>query len=288
MSHAAHANTGDHQHDAGHTGAHAHGHTIIPMRMLVLVLVTLLVFTGLTVFVANAEQLVAKAFGIVLPHWVNVVVALSIAAVKSIIVAAYFMQLRYDNPLNTMVAVFTLLVLTFFLGFTMIDLGNRKALYDYKGTAIVDGGFGNIAVVGGQVKDQLSIAMFARERADKEIDSLLGEGKELTKTLAARLVHRTMEIEESGKPVPELYEKYLDKHPDIVAKVLASSHGGHGGGHASKHSGSTGDAARIKTGLTLPEFAPVGGEHGSPAPHGDAKPEAKSDAQPKVEPKSGH
>lgn len=280
MSHAAHAD----QHSEGHAGhgdghGHAHGHTIIPLRTLVLVLTLLLVFTGLTVFVANAEQLVARAFGITLPHWVNIAVALSIAAVKSIIVAAYFMQLRYDNPLNTMVAVFTLLVLTFFLGFTMIDLGARKAIYDYKGTAKVDGGFGNVAIAGGlQVPDQMSIAVFARQRADQQIDQLLADGKELNKTLGARLVHRTMELEEAGKPVPELFEKYLQKHPALVAYVMANSHG-HGGGHDDKHAGSTGNAARIKSGLTLPELLPAGAEHGE---HGGASPESKA------EPKSGH
>lgn len=278
MSHAAHAD----QHSEGHADGHghAHGHTIIPMRMLVLVLATLLVFTGLTVFVANAEILIARAFGITLPHWVNIVVALSIAAVKSIIVAAYFMQLRYDNPLNTMVAVFTLLVLTFFLGFTMIDLGNRKALYDYKGTAKIDGGYGNVPIAGGlQVPDQMSIAMFARQRADQQIDSLLAEGKELNKTLGARLVYRTMELEEAGKPIPETYEKYLQKHPALVAYVMAKSHG-HGGGHDDKHAGSTGNAARIRTGVTLPELLPAGAEHGGTSPESKADPKAGS--------KSGH
>jgi cytochrome c oxidase subunit 4 len=254
-----------HGHGAGHGHGGGHGHTIIPMRMLVLVLTLLLTFTVLTVGAASLELFIAKMFDITLPTWVNVAVALSIAAVKSLIVAAYFMQLRYDNPLNTMIAVFTILVLTFFLGFTMIDMGARKALYDYKGVQKIDGGVGGLTIAGGlQVPADTSVAMYARQRADAQIDSLLAEGKPLSKVLAQRLAYRTHEMEVAGKPVPESWTAYLAKHPEVMAKLAkAHSKDDHEAKHEAKNSA---DTARVRTGITLPELLPAGekpaGEHG--------------------------
>lgn len=269
---AAHGGGDDH---GGH-GHGGHGHTIIPLRTLVTVLVILLVFTGLTVAVANLEQVVAQAFGITLPAWVNVIVALSIAAVKSLIVAAYFMQLRYDNPINTLIAVFSILVLTFFLGFTMVDLGSRKTLYAYKGEQIIQGGIGGVALAGGvEAPGGKSIAQFARERADAQIDEKLKANEVLPKVLGQRLAHRVDELHAAHKPVPEAYTAYLAKHPEILASMT-----GHGGGHGGQHAASnSADTARPKSGITLPELLPAGGAdphgHSDPGAHGESKGGAK-------------
>lgn len=139
-SHAHHAAERDIVPPGAAYAASHHGHTIVPLRILVGVLAALMVFTLLTVFAAKAEEWFAGTFNVVIPQWINVFVALSIATVKSVLVFAYFMQLRYDNPTNTVVLFFTLIVLTFFLGFTMLDLGNRGILYEYKGRHITDGG----------------------------------------------------------------------------------------------------------------------------------------------------
>src|SRR5262245_27997689 len=87
----------------GFSSGHSHGHVILSAFTLRVVLGTLLLFTVLTVFCAQFEIYIEHVTGVILPHWVNVVIAMSIACVKSVIVAAYFMQLKYDNPINTVI-----------------------------------------------------------------------------------------------------------------------------------------------------------------------------------------
>jgi cytochrome c oxidase subunit 4 len=253
--------------------AHAHAHVIMPMRTLVTVLALLMLFTGLTVLAANIEVLFASVFELKIPQYVNVLVALSIAAVKSIIVAAYFMQLRHDNPLNTMIAAFTILVLTFFLGFTMIDLGTRDTLYKYKAEQIIPGGVGGVTLAGGaQVPTNVSIAQFARQQADKKIEQLLSEGKPLNKTLGKRLANLVEDLHAAGKPVPASYAAYLAANPALAEAA-------HGHGHTDKHGDDYGHAAesspdvsRVRTGITLPELMPAGAApgHDSTKPGDDA------------------
>lgn len=140
MSSHAHA----HSH-AEHFDAHGHkdhGHTIVSVFTLRTVLALLLFFTLLTVGATAVEVWIAETFNVLIPQWVNVFVALSIAAVKTTIVVMFFMQLKYDNPLNTMIFVFTLLTVCFFLGFTALDLGNRGTLDRFKREYIVPGGTG--------------------------------------------------------------------------------------------------------------------------------------------------
>lgn len=123
------------KYSAGH-----HAHTIVPMRILVTILTLLMLFTVLTVSAAWVEQWWASAFNVVIPQWINVAVALSIGFVKATLVVLYFMQLRYDNPMNALVLIFTIFVFLFFIGFTMLDLGSRNTLYAYKARAISPGG----------------------------------------------------------------------------------------------------------------------------------------------------
>lgn len=119
-----------------------HGHTIVSVATLRTVLALLLFFTLLTVGATVVEVWIAETFNVLIPQWVNVFVALSIAAVKTTIVVMFFMQLKYDNPLNTMIFVFTLLTVCFFLGFTALDLGNRGTLDRFKSGQITPGGTG--------------------------------------------------------------------------------------------------------------------------------------------------
>ena len=137
-------------HAAAHAPAEAfdahghkdHGHTIVSVATLRTVLAMLLFFTLLTVGATQLEIWVASTFNVLIPQWINVFVALSIATVKTIIVVMFFMQLKYDNPLNTMIFVFTVLTVFFFLGFTSLDLGNRGTIDRFKGGYIQDGGSG--------------------------------------------------------------------------------------------------------------------------------------------------
>lgn len=129
--------------DAAHDNPHAHhGHFIIPAPTLLFVFIALLGFTLLTVGAAKAEVAIAHGFGIIIPQWVNVLVALSIAVVKTALVIGFFMQLRYDNPLNTMVFAFTVVCVLTFFGFTITDLANRSTIDRFKAQYIVPGGTG--------------------------------------------------------------------------------------------------------------------------------------------------
>lgn len=124
----------------GHKGDH--GHVIVSQWTLRAVLAALMFFTVLTVALSLSETWLASVFHLALPGWVNVAVALAIAAVKTLIVVAFFMQLKYDNPLNTMILVFTILTVMFFLGFTALDLGQRGTLDRSKAQYIIAGGSG--------------------------------------------------------------------------------------------------------------------------------------------------
>jgi len=123
---------------------HAHGHVILSIFTLRAVLAALLAFTVLTIFCAQGEKILEGWTGVVLPHWVNVAVAMSIATVKGLIVAAFFMQLKYDNPLNSVIMLFCFFALSLFLGFTALDLGGRGEIYPFKAGQVQAGGTGGV------------------------------------------------------------------------------------------------------------------------------------------------
>jgi cytochrome c oxidase subunit 4 len=125
-----------------------HHHHVTSWQLLLGILLALLFFTALTVFTAQGEQWVMDTFDVKIPHWVNIAGALSIATVKAVLVCAYFMQLRYDKALNTLVMLFCLLGVGLFLMFTMIDLGNRDTITPFKAGQAIEGGSG-VALDGG-------------------------------------------------------------------------------------------------------------------------------------------
>lgn len=116
-----------------------HGHVIVPWQALLGVLLALLVLTAVTVFVAQAEIFVASVWGWNLPGWLNIVIAMGIATVKGTLVALYFMQLRYDKGVNSVIMLFTLFAVTLFLLFTMLDLGNRDHITEWRGGEVNPG-----------------------------------------------------------------------------------------------------------------------------------------------------
>jgi len=124
-----------------HDDAHQ-GHFIADWRMQIGILVLLLFLTATTVGFYNLEQWVETSFGIILPKWINIVGAMSIAVVKALLVAAFFMQLKYDKALNTFVMLFCLFCVSLFLGFSMIDLGSRHLIDPVKAPQIIAGGTG--------------------------------------------------------------------------------------------------------------------------------------------------
>ncbi|MGD1097041.1 MAG: cytochrome C oxidase subunit IV family protein [Bryobacteraceae bacterium] len=101
------------QNHTGHETAHEHDHT----GVFVATLIALLILTGITVGASYID------FGSG-----NVVIALFIASIKAILVALFFMHLRYEKPVNGIVAAAGFLFLGIFLMFCFIDVGAREPL----------------------------------------------------------------------------------------------------------------------------------------------------------------
>lgn len=91
---------------------HGLAHTVSPL-ILIGVFAALMVLTLITVAVTKID------FG----YNANLIIALSIALVKAILVVAYFMHLRYDSLFYTVIVGLSLLFIVLFIGFTIIDTG---------------------------------------------------------------------------------------------------------------------------------------------------------------------
>ncbi len=108
------AQTDPHRHDqgGGHDDDHEHGLShVVPVRLLLTVFVLLLGLTWLTVAVTAID--IGRAG--------NLVIAMGIASVKAALVALYFMHLRWEKPLNVIVAVSSLLFALLFVAITLLD-----------------------------------------------------------------------------------------------------------------------------------------------------------------------
>jgi cytochrome c oxidase subunit 4 len=97
-------------HDDAHDDAHGDAPHAIAPRILITVFVALVALTIVTVV---ATLFPTGSFEI----WIS----LGIATVKASLVAAYFMHLRYDNPLNALVFIFGLFFVALFLGLILLD-----------------------------------------------------------------------------------------------------------------------------------------------------------------------
>jgi cytochrome c oxidase subunit 4 len=84
-------------------------------RKYLLTLVSLLILTVITVGASYIQ------FGSA-----NVVIALTIATIKAIIVALIFMHLLHDKPVNAVIAVAGFIFLGIFLLFDFLDIGSRS------------------------------------------------------------------------------------------------------------------------------------------------------------------
>ncbi len=94
--------------------AHAHEEHGGP-KLYTGILIALLILTGITVGAAYIDL----GSG-------NVVVALIIATIKASLVALFFMHLRWEKPVNSIIAVAGFLFLGIFLMFCMIDQESRN------------------------------------------------------------------------------------------------------------------------------------------------------------------
>ena len=106
-----HAPPGDDEHNRiGH---------VMPPWMLLGVFFALLTLTAATVYFASFEL-----------GSYEVLVAMGIATVKAALVAAFFMHLRYDNPLNAAILLFSLIFVGLFLGLTILDTQSYRGDVD--------------------------------------------------------------------------------------------------------------------------------------------------------------
>lgn len=94
-----------------HTDAHEHGGIPIYTRTLL----ALLVLTALTVGAAYINL----GSG-------NVVIALFIATIKAILVALFFMHLRWEKPMDSLIAMAGFIFLGIFIGFCLLDFDSRN------------------------------------------------------------------------------------------------------------------------------------------------------------------
>lgn len=235
----------------GQYGGH-HGHHIASWQMLVVVLLALMFFTVLTVAISRAEVWFAAEFNVLIPDWVNVMIAMSIATIKASMVCMYFMALKYDNPMNTVILITTIFAFACFMGFTAIDLGNRGRLYDYRGPSVVAGGTGN--------------AVIMRDEAQ-----LGPDGKPLRDQQGNLIIDRNVAI-----TVP-IYQHAKDRllaavGPEKYAELQASHHHDDHGHDAGRHLPDA-NHAKARYGLTPGLF-----DDHAPADHHDAQGEHADDA----------
>ncbi len=251
MSHDSHAKAEAFDElDPHHSGVHA-SHVIVGPMQLRAVLGILLVFTALTVGFARAEMWASEYFDIVLPHWVNLAGAMSIATIKALLVMAIFMQLKYDNPINTLIMGLTFAALAVFIAFTGMDLFGRAEVYSWKSAPIVAGGSGGMlwSVEGSDrnlsIPDGESIAVHARN--------------EYLKGLREKIKAANPGLDDAALEVAVLAQFEHDRQETI-------GHGHHGSSHESD--ANTASRSRPRHGLSgALDTAPAAatGSHAAPA-----------------------
>lgn len=217
MAHTAH-----HFNESNPHGEQHHGHPIIPPITLTTVLGILLFFTVLTVGLAQFEVWIQGYFHIVLPHWVNIAIAMSIATVKAVMVMAIFMQLRYDNRMNTVVMLFTFFAVGLFLFFSGLDLFTRDRVTPWKAQYVVQGGTGFMV----SQANNKPIVEAAKDRA------ITHWGPEKYERIRAATLHG----HEGGEQEFQFSDANRSRAPRGVVVPHASSHGG-------EHAAPQGEAA---------------------------------------------
>ncbi len=213
-----------------HGATHAdHGHHIASAGMLMGTLLALLFLTVLTVFLSRGEVWVQDTFSVILPQWVNVIIAMSIAVVKASLVCAFFMGLFYDKPLNLFVLLFCLAATAQFLLPTTLDLYTRDwVTAEHKGEILLGGtgaglsttGEGGLYVSASPRPNTGGAPLFVFRR-DQKIE-------ELTAKIAAANGHETPTEADAEQARREFWFYHYD-------------HALHDTGHAERHTDDTRD-----------------------------------------------
>lgn len=111
---------------AEHSADH-HGHHVTPFKTLMTVFAALI---GLTIFTVLTAQMNLGPL--------NVPLALAIAIAKATLVVMFFMALKYDRPVNSLVFVIGIVFVMIFLVFTWFDTGFRGDLGNVDSRTIQD------------------------------------------------------------------------------------------------------------------------------------------------------
>lgn len=94
------------------------GHHIIPAKIYIRTLVALVILTIITVAVSRVD----------LGSNLNIIVAMIVAGIKATIVSMFFMGLRYDRPLNSVVYLCGIAFLMFLFVLSFVDLMTRDEI----------------------------------------------------------------------------------------------------------------------------------------------------------------
>jgi cytochrome c oxidase subunit 4 len=99
---------------------------VASVRLLVVVWIGLMIGTWLTVAASNVDL-----------GWLNIWIGLAIATGKAVLVALYYMHLRWDRPFNAFVFLGAFLFLFLFIGIAMMDSGQYQPsiIPDFAGPA---------------------------------------------------------------------------------------------------------------------------------------------------------
>lgn len=141
--------------------AHSEHHHVTPFWTMFWVFMILLALTALTVWSSRLPM----------SETAHIVMALTIAIVKSLLVAAYFMHLLYDKAMNTIVVVATLFGVVLFIGLSVIDIKHRDMVDRVEAGEIRTGG--TLQNYAGDIKFPLTGREVAK--ADKSITELARE-----------------------------------------------------------------------------------------------------------------
>lgn len=130
--------------DEAHS-AHVHVTPFWPMFWVFAILIAL---TLLTVWSSNIHGFWIGNTEIVLSGTIHILIAMTIAVIKATLVAMYFMHLKYDQPMNTVVVGATIFAVTMFIGLTLADSATRNSVDPLEHTQVMHGGTSHRAADG--------------------------------------------------------------------------------------------------------------------------------------------
>lgn len=117
--------------------AHVH---VTPFWPMFWVFAVLLALTALTVWSSNIHGFWIGNTHIEFGATLHILIAMSIAIVKALLVAMYFMHLKYDQPMNTAVVGATVFAVILFIGLTLGDSATRAVMDPMQHQKVKEGG----------------------------------------------------------------------------------------------------------------------------------------------------